>query len=91
MSRWDVFAVSADGVLGATYARLFPDHIRSLVFDSSMSPQAEWGPDFDRGLYRLLEKIFRGCRANDACRAAYPHIKRRLYRQVRRLQSEPGA
>jgi pimeloyl-ACP methyl ester carboxylesterase len=89
IKQWNVFGVSADGVLAATYARLYPDHIRTLVFDSSMAPQAEWGPDFDRGMFRLMEKIFAGCRANKACRSTYPHIRRRFFHQVRRLQAHP--
>ena len=56
-----------------------------------MAPQAEWGPDFDRGYDRLLEKVFEGCRANAACRATYPHVRRRFYRQIARLSPEDVA
>jgi pimeloyl-ACP methyl ester carboxylesterase len=90
VTDWNLLAISADGVVGATYVRLFPDHVRSVVFDSTMAPQAEWGPDFDRGYDRLLEKVFEGCRANAACRATYPHVRRRFYRQIARLQAHPA-
>jgi pimeloyl-ACP methyl ester carboxylesterase len=89
VGRWNVLADSADGVLGLTYLRLFPGHIRSLILDSAASPQMLWGLDYDRGLHQELESIFAGCRANDACRAAYPGIRQRFYEMVADLNAHP--
>ncbi len=88
--QWNVLAISADGMLGATYVRLFPDHVRSVVFDSGVPPQTIWGPDYDRGTALELQQVFRGCRAVPACRAKYPHVHRRLMRQVHRLAKHPA-
>jgi pimeloyl-ACP methyl ester carboxylesterase len=52
--QWNLFALSADGVLGLTYMRLFPGGIRSAVVDSGQSPQHLWDLDFYRGLNELL-------------------------------------
>ena len=89
--QWNLFALSADGVLGLTYMRLFPDRIRSAVVDSGMSPQHLWGLDYYRGLDELLERIFAGCTANAACNAAYPNIRRLFFDLVHRLQAHPVA
>lgn len=86
---WNLLAVSADGVLGLTYLRLFPGHIRSVIVDSAASPQMLWGLDYDRGLQQELEAIFAGCSANAACRAAYPGIRQRFYALVDRLNAHP--
>jgi pimeloyl-ACP methyl ester carboxylesterase len=89
--QWNLFALSADGVLGLTYIRLFPDRIRSAVVDSGQSPQHLWTLDYYRGLNELLERIFAGCAANTACNAAYPNIRGVFFDLVRRLQAHPVA
>lgn len=89
VDNWNLLAVSADGVLGLTYLRLFPGHIRSVILDSAASTSMLWGLDYDRGLNQELEAIFAGCRANDACRAAYPGIRHRFYAMVDELNAHP--
>jgi pimeloyl-ACP methyl ester carboxylesterase len=87
--QWNLFALSADGSLGLTYLRLFPNGIRSAVIDSGMSTQMLWGLEYDRGLAEELESIFSGCAANTACRNAYPGIRHRFYKLVHHLQRHP--
>jgi pimeloyl-ACP methyl ester carboxylesterase len=89
--QWNLFALSADGVLGLTYMRLFPDRIRSAVVDSGQSPQHLWTLDYYRGLNELLERVFAGCAINAACNAAYPNIRGVFFDLVRRLQAHPVA
>jgi pimeloyl-ACP methyl ester carboxylesterase len=89
VDRWNLLAASADGTLGLTYMRLFPQGIRSAVIDSGIAPHILWGLDYDRGLARMLESIFAGCRANAECRATYPGIRRLFYHLVHRLQRHP--
>jgi pimeloyl-ACP methyl ester carboxylesterase len=88
--QWNLFALSADGVLGLTYMRLFPGGIRSAVVDSGQSPQHLWGPDYYRGLNELLERIFAGCAANAACNTAYPNLRGVFFDLVHRLQAHPA-
>ncbi len=89
VDEWNLLALSADGVVGETYVRLFPDGIRSAVFDSAVSSNTTYPMDFDRGRVELLENVFAGCRANAACRAAYPRIRDRFFTRVDRLQADP--
>jgi pimeloyl-ACP methyl ester carboxylesterase len=88
--QWNLFALSADGVLGLTYMRLFPGGIRSAVIDSGMSPQHLWGLDYYGGLNQLLERAFAGCAANAACNAAYPNLRGVFFDLVHRLQAHPA-
>jgi pimeloyl-ACP methyl ester carboxylesterase len=88
--QWNLFALSADGVLGLTYMRLFPGGIRSVVVDSGQSPQHLWGVDYLRGLNELLERVFAGCAANAACNAAYPNLRGVFFDLVHRLQARPA-
>ncbi|MFL6098754.1 MAG: alpha/beta fold hydrolase [Actinomycetales bacterium] len=89
VDSWNVLAVSADGVLGLTYLRMFPGHIRSVILDSAASTNMVWGLDYDRGLTQELEAIFAGCRANDACRTTYPGIRQRFYAMVDQMNAHP--
>jgi pimeloyl-ACP methyl ester carboxylesterase len=86
---WNLLAISADGTLGLTYMRLFPNGIRSAVIDSGIAPHILWGLDNDRGFAEMLEAIFAGCRANAECHATYPGIRRLFYRLVHRVSRHP--
>lgn len=88
--RWNLFAVSADGTLGLTYLRLYPQALRSVVIDSGMSTQMLWGLDYDRGLAEELDAIFAGCRANAACNDRYPGLRHAFFRKVAQLQRHPA-
>jgi pimeloyl-ACP methyl ester carboxylesterase len=89
VGQWNLLAESADGVLGLTYMRLFPDGIRSTIVDSGMSSNALWVLDADRGQARILESIFAGCHANLACRDVYPGIRDLFYDKVAQLSRDP--
>ncbi len=90
VDQWNLLAISADGQLGLTYMRLFPDGIRSAIIDSGISTQVRWGPDFDRGVVRMLNSVFAGCAADARCDARFPGIRAKFYALVRRLQREPA-
>lgn len=87
--QWNLLAVSADGTLGLTYQRLYPEGIRSVILDSAMASNADWGIDYLVGAVRVLNRVFAGCRADDACRAAYPHLRRRFEARARQLNDHP--
>ncbi|MGZ5400777.1 MAG: alpha/beta fold hydrolase [Nocardioides sp.] len=89
--RWNLHAISADGVLGLTYLRLHPRHIRSVVLDSPVAPQALANLDYKRGLVENLERVFAGCAANPSCDDRYPGLRERFYDLVHRLEEDPRA
>lgn len=88
--EWNMLALSADGVLGLTYMRLYPEGIRSVVIDSGASLQHLWNIDYLRGINDQLERIFGGCRANHACNAAYPDVRKVFYDLIAELQAHPA-
>ena len=86
--QWNLFALSADGVLGLTYMRLFPHGIRSAVVDSGMSPQ-----HLRSG---LLPRAQRGAGAGLRRLRRQRRVQRRISQHrgvffdlVRRLQAHP--
>lgn len=87
--EWNLVAISADGVLGLTYMRLYPKDIRSAIIDSGASLQHNWDIDYLRGQNQQLERIFAGCAANPACNAAYPNLRTVFFDLVAQLQAQP--
>jgi len=87
--EWNLLAFSADGVLGLTYMRLYPDGIRSAIIDSGSSPQHLWNIDYYLGVNEEFERIFAGCAANSACNAAYPNLRKVFFDLVHQLRVDP--
>lgn len=87
--RWNLMAVSADGILGLSYLRAHPSSLRSVIVDSGMTPQMDSVVDYGRGLQRELDRIFAGCRHNVACDRTYPGVERAFMRVVHRLNEQP--
>jgi pimeloyl-ACP methyl ester carboxylesterase len=87
--QWNLLAISADGVLGLTYMRLYPGGIRSAVLDSPQDAQYLGELDDIRGLNEELERVFAGCASNAACNAAYPGIRARFLDLAHQLQQHP--
>jgi pimeloyl-ACP methyl ester carboxylesterase len=88
--RWNIFGVSYGSRLALTAMRDTPEHIRSVVLDST-SPvtgnDANFAADIEYGLNRL----FAGCAADPACDAAYSNLEETFYALVHQLNDAPVA
>ena len=89
VKQWNLWALSADGLVGLTYMRLYPGGIRSAVLDSPQNPAMNIAPDYYRGHAALFERVFAGCAANTACARTYPNLRDVFYRQMQKLQDHP--
>jgi pimeloyl-ACP methyl ester carboxylesterase len=88
--QWNLYVLSAGGPAGLTAMRLYPQGIRSVIFDSPFSNLIKLrGPDFAAALNRTLEMVFSGCAANPACQTAYPNLRARFYDAVHALRRDP--
>lgn len=87
--RWNVLAISAGGVLGSTYLRLHPDHIRSVVLDSAVPPQYHGTYDYLRASDENLDRVFDGCEADPECDATYPGIRGLFEAKIAELNEDP--
>jgi len=72
LKQWNLLALSAGGELALTTMRLYPEGIRSVVFDSAWGNQTLWGPNFWRNADRYLGVLFARCAAEPACKTSYP-------------------
>jgi len=64
------FGFSYGSKLGATYATLFPDHVRAMVLDGASNPNAPYEEDVAvtaSSLERSLDAVLAQCSADDDC------------------------
>jgi pimeloyl-ACP methyl ester carboxylesterase len=88
--QWNLYVLSAGGVIGLTAMRLYPQGIRSVILDSALGNRFKLrGPDIWGGQNRALEMVFAGCAADTACEAAYPNLRARFYERVHALRADP--
>jgi pimeloyl-ACP methyl ester carboxylesterase len=88
--EWNIFTLSAGGIIPLTLMHLYPDGIRSVILDSAAGTIYTWrGPDAVGAMNRNLEMIFAGCLANAGCNAAYPNLRERFYNRVHTLRVQP--
>jgi len=66
--RLSYYGFSYGTFLGATYANLFPDHVRALVLDSNLEPRAYVRPQIKANGGRLLTTELRGRSDQSAAR-----------------------
>lgn len=54
-----------------TYLRYYPDSIRSIILDGVVPPSLPLGNEHAKNLESALDSIFKRCREDDACAAAF--------------------
>jgi pimeloyl-ACP methyl ester carboxylesterase len=72
---WNVFGASYGTRLALTAARDVPGGIRALVLDA-VSPTTVGGGDYEAAnLAGSLDRVFRQCEADSACRLEFPNLE----------------
>ncbi len=66
-----------------------PEHIRSVILDSPLAPQANSGPDRAPDLQRSLRELFDSCTADTKCHAAYPRLEEQAWDLIDRANAHP--
>ncbi|MER7538512.1 alpha/beta fold hydrolase [Streptomyces sp. NPDC097704] len=89
IDRWNVYGYSYGTNLALTYLRLHPQGIRSVAIDSIAPPTAVNLPWTWDSAAEGIGEIFAACEAQPRCKSRYPHLRRTLDEQVRRLEAHP--
>jgi pimeloyl-ACP methyl ester carboxylesterase len=85
----DIYGVSYGTRLALELMRAFPQHIRSVVLDSSVPPQMHLLTNIPSSTARVLNTLFQGCAADASCNAKYPHLDTVFYSLVTVLNAHP--
>jgi pimeloyl-ACP methyl ester carboxylesterase len=87
--RVNLYGASYGTRLALTVMRDHPGVVNSVVLDAVEPIEAPMYNGHPASVDRLLNKLFAGCEADPACRAAYPDLEGRYYALVERLNESP--
>jgi pimeloyl-ACP methyl ester carboxylesterase len=91
IDEWNLYGVSYGTRLALTVMRDHPQGVRAVVLDSVYPPNAPGYTEDALNSITAVERLIAGCTEDDECNAAFPSLKRRFYRSVAALNSEPVA
>jgi pimeloyl-ACP methyl ester carboxylesterase len=69
--------------------RDFPQHIRSVVLDSTLPPQIDLFTSVPASAMRSFNLLFKTCAASPACKSKYPQLEKTLYALISSLNEQP--
>jgi pimeloyl-ACP methyl ester carboxylesterase len=85
----DLYAVSYGTRLALEMMRSFPQHLRSIVLDSTVPPQIGLLTNVPFATARVFNTLFAGCAAEPSCAASYPNLQSVFYSMVPQLNANP--
>ncbi len=74
-----------------TVLRLYPEMVRSVMLDAVVPPDIDGVSTVFASAQRGFDELFRACREDARCAAAYPDLETRFYALASRLNAEPLA
>ncbi len=88
-SEWNIYGVSYGTRLALTIMRDRPQHVRSVVLDSTLPVQVDARAEAPRNLQHSLDRLFADCAADPGCHAAYPGLADEFWALVNRANQQP--
>ncbi len=85
----NLLGISYGTRLALTTMRDYPQHIRSVVLDSTYPPHVDSFAEHPANTIRSFDTLLDGCAADPSCNAAYPDLKPAFYALIDRLNAEP--
>jgi pimeloyl-ACP methyl ester carboxylesterase len=89
LDKINLHGVSYSARLMLNVMRVYPQGIRSVVLESTLPPQVNYDEVGVDSIVRTLNVLFRNCRIDARCAAAYPKLEKEFYEAVRRLNRQP--
>lgn len=89
IEEWNLFGISYGTRLAETVMRDHPEGVRSVILDSTYTPDVDLIASAPQNFDRALETLFAGCAADQRCAAAYGDLETRLFDLVDRLDAAP--
>jgi pimeloyl-ACP methyl ester carboxylesterase len=86
----DLYGVSYGTRLALEVMRSFPQHIRSVILDSTVPAQLRLITSVPSDLARVYSVLFKGCVADPSCNSRYPNLESVFYADVASLNAHPA-
>jgi pimeloyl-ACP methyl ester carboxylesterase len=87
--NWNVYAVSYGTYTAQVYANDFPQDIKSLILDSSISDIAQYYNHNTENYMNSLKKVFTACENDPNCNQQYPNLEKTYFETIEKLSKNP--
>ncbi|MBS7233710.1 alpha/beta fold hydrolase [Flavobacterium psychroterrae] len=87
--NWNVYAVSYGTYVAQVYANDFPEDIKTLILDSSISDISQYYNQNTDNYINSLKKVFEECKNDPACNKQYPDLEKKYYNTIAKLTQNP--
>ncbi|MDX6183143.1 alpha/beta fold hydrolase [Flavobacterium sp. Fl-77] len=87
--KWNVYAVSYGTYTAQVYANDFPNDIKSLILDSSISDIAQYYNHNTENYMNSLKKVFSSCENDPKCNKQYPNLENTYFETIEKLEKKP--
>jgi pimeloyl-ACP methyl ester carboxylesterase len=88
-SQVDLYGVSYGTRLALEVMRSFPQHVRSVVLDSTVPPQLKLLTSIPSDTERVFKTLWDGCAKDATCSSKYPNLEQTFYGVYNDLQTNP--
>lgn len=88
-TNWNVYGVSYGTYTAQVYANDFPQDIKSLILDSSISDIAQYYNANASNYVHSLNKIFADCKNDPNCNKQFPELEKVYYETIEKLTKNP--
>ena len=89
IDRWNVMALGTTGRIALQYLRDYPDHVRSVVLDSTEWPGVDPFVESVEGTRYAIDQLVLTCEDTPDCRARTPHLARDIEQLGQRFYEQP--
>ncbi len=89
INKWNVYGVSYGTYMAQVYASNFPQDIKSLILDSSISDISNYYTLNTSNYIKSLAKVFEKCKNDPECNVAYPDLETVFYKTIKDLNENP--
>ncbi len=87
--RYNLYGLSYGTRLALEAMRDDPEHIRSVVLDSTVLPQSRGGAEQAATFDRVVSLLLAGCKADAGCGKAYPTLEQTFFDLIARADTSP--
>ncbi len=88
-NNWNVYGTSYGTYTAQVYANDFPQDIKSLVLNSSISDISNYYNLNTSNYVASLEKVFNACKNDPNCNKQYPDLENVYYETIEKLEKKP--
>ena len=89
-SQVNLLGVSYGTRVAQTYARLYPEQMRTMILDGVVPNDEAIGTNMDLDAQRAIERMFERCATDELCNEAFPDLAGQFTQLLAQLAEEPA-